>query len=101
MNEVAGTSRREIGENRDIAQRFTAANLGYDLAFDVPDSKDTGRISGKLIDLAFEVATLVPADIPADIHVTTIEDFYKAGFAALKHIHLWLGQYRNGRNRRG
>ena len=78
MNEVAGTSRRESGENRDIAQRFTAANLGYDLAFDVPDSKDTGRISGKLNDLAFEVATL----IPADIDVTTIEDFYKAGFAA-------------------
>ncbi len=78
MNEVAGTSQMKIGENRDIAQQFTAANLTYDVAFDEPDSEDTGRISGKLDDLTFEGDTT----IPPGFDVANVQDIYGAGFAA-------------------
>ncbi len=78
MNEVAGSSLMKIGEMRDIAQKFTASTMSYDVAFDEPDSDDDGRISGKLDDLAFEGDTT----IPAGFDVTNVQDLYGAGFAA-------------------
>ena len=78
MNEVKGTSQMKIGETRSITQQFAAANLTYEVAFDDPDSADTGRISGKLNDLAFDADTM----IPADTDVTNVEVFYQPGFSA-------------------
>ncbi|KIC40727.1 hypothetical protein RA27_13280 [Ruegeria sp. ANG-R] len=78
MNGVAGSSQMKIGENRDIAQQLTAGSLIYDVAFNEPDSDDTGRISGKLDDLKFEGDTI----IPPGIDVSNVQDIYKAGFAA-------------------
>ena len=85
LNEVAGTSQMNIGENLKIAEQFTAGTLTYDIAFHEPDRgwisrpdpKDTGRISGKLTDLAFDSDTL----IPADVDVTNLAEFYEAGFS--------------------
>ncbi len=78
MNEIAGTSQMQIGEMRDIAQQFTASSLSYDVAFNEPESEDTGRISGKLDGLKFDGDTI----IPPGMDVANIEDIYKAGFAA-------------------
>lgn len=78
MDTVAGSSQMKIGEMRDIAQQFTASKLTYDLAFDEPDSDDTGRISGKLNDLTFDGDTI----IPPGFDVANVQDIYGAGFAA-------------------
>ncbi len=78
MNEIAGTSQMQIGEMRDIAQQFTASSLSYDVAFNEPESEDTGRISGNLDGLKFDGDTI----IPPGMDVANIEDIYKAGFAA-------------------
>ena len=85
LNDVAGTSQMKIGEILKIAEQFTAGSLTYDFAFHEPDRgwlsrsdpKDSGRISGKLTDLAFDS----DARIPADIDVTNLEDIYEAGFS--------------------
>ncbi len=78
MNEIAGSSEMKIGENRDIAQKFTAGSLTYDVAFDEPDSEDDGRIKGNLADLTFEGDTI----IPPGFDVANVQDIYGAGFAA-------------------
>ncbi len=78
MDQIAGSSQMEIGEMRDIAQQFTADSLTYDVAFNEPESEDTGRISGTLGDLNFEGDTI----IPPDFDVSNVQDIYEAGFAA-------------------
>ncbi len=78
MDQIAGSSQMEIGEMRDIAQQFTADSLTYDVAFNEPESEDTGRISGTLGDLKFEGDTI----IPPDFDVSNVQDIYEAGFAA-------------------
>ncbi len=78
MDQIAGSSQMEIGEMRDIAQQFTADSLTYDMAFNEPESEDTGRISGTLGDLKFEGDTI----IPPDFDVSNVQDIYEAGFAA-------------------
>ncbi len=78
LNDLAGSSQMKVGEVRDIEQNFTAADLTYDLAFDDPESDDTGRISGKLDQLTFEGDTV----IPSDVDFSDVKNIYDAGFAA-------------------
>ncbi len=78
VNDVVGNSRMQIGENRDIGQSFTAADLTYDLAFQDPESGEDARISGKLDQLTFEGDTMVPTEIDLE----NIQSFYDTGFAA-------------------
>ncbi|WP_170427484.1 DUF2125 domain-containing protein [Ruegeria arenilitoris] len=77
MTDLSGSSRMKIGENRDIDQTFTAAGLTYDLAFQDPESDDTGKIDGSMSDLAFEGTNV----IPSDFDITNPEAFYEAGFS--------------------
>ncbi|EEE37761.1 hypothetical protein RKLH11_1598 [Rhodobacteraceae bacterium KLH11] len=78
MNDIAGSSQMKIGELRDLAQQFTADSLTYDIAFNEPDSEDTGRFNGKLDQLTFEGDSLIPLELDPG----NIEDIYDAGFAA-------------------
>lgn len=78
VNDVTGTSRMQIGENRDIAQSFTAADLIYDLAFQDPESGEDARINGKMEQLDFEGDTIVPAEFDLE----SIQNIYDAGFSA-------------------
>ncbi|WP_170791243.1 DUF2125 domain-containing protein [Ruegeria lacuscaerulensis] len=73
---LAGSSRMKIGENRDIDQTFTASALSYDLAFDDPENDDTGKIDGKLEQLAFEGTNV----IPSNFDVSDPLAFYQNGF---------------------
>ncbi|MTI00967.1 DUF2125 domain-containing protein [Roseibium sp. RKSG952] len=77
MNDFTGKSRMLIGENRDVDQSFTAADLTYDLMFDEPDSDEKARINGKLEKLAFEGENI----IPAGFNFADIQSAYEAGFS--------------------
>ncbi len=76
MADVNGTSVMKIGEGRDIDQSFTAGSLTYDLAFDDPESGDSGKIKGKLDALAFEGTGTIPTDFSASDYQSMID----AGF---------------------
>lgn len=78
INDVAGSSRMQIGENRDIGQSFTAADMVYNLAFEDPETGENARISGQLDQLDFSGDTVVPAEIDLE----DIQSFYDAGFSA-------------------
>ena len=52
-SDLSGSSRMQIGENRDISQTFNAATLTYDLNFQDPESGENGLINGQLDQLAF------------------------------------------------
>ncbi|MCG7520637.1 DUF2125 domain-containing protein [Ruegeria sp. Ofav3-42] len=77
MTDLAGSSRMKIGENRDIDQKFTASGLTYDLAFDDPESEDTGRIDGSMSQLTFEGTNV----IPANFDFSNPEALYADGFS--------------------
>ncbi len=78
INDVTGTSRMQVGENRDIAQSFTATDLVYDLAFQDPETGEDARINGQMEQLEFEGDTVVPAEFDLE----NIQNIYQAGFAA-------------------
>ena len=78
INDVAGTSHMTIGENRDVAQQFTAASASYNLVFDDPESDDNGRIAGQLDQLTMEGDSVIPAELDLE----NIQNMYEAGFAA-------------------
>ncbi len=77
LNDVSGSSRMKIGENRDVDQNFTAADLTYGLVFNDPESGETANVDGALQQLAFEGTTV----IPSDFDVADPQAFYDAGFA--------------------
>ncbi|MDA7966767.1 DUF2125 domain-containing protein [Ruegeria sp.] len=77
INDLAGSSVMKIGEQRDIKQKFNAASLDYNLAFDDPESDDDARFKGKLDQLAFEGDSVLPAEFDLE----NIQDIYENGFA--------------------
>ncbi len=76
-NDVDGSSRMRVGENRDIAQTFNAADMSYNVRFKDPENDETGLIDGKLNGLAFEGENI----IPSDFDLSNPQAFYEAGFA--------------------
>ena len=47
-NDLTGSSRMQIAENRDLTQTFNAASLTYNMNFQDPESGETGLINGQL-----------------------------------------------------
>lgn len=78
INDVDGSSRMQIGENREIGQSFTAADMVYNLAFQDPETGEDARISGQLDELDLSGDTVIPAEVDLE----NIQSFYDAGFAA-------------------
>ncbi|NOC85305.1 DUF2125 domain-containing protein [Ruegeria sp. HKCCD6428] len=76
-SDLSGSSRMQIGDNRNISQTFNAATLTYDLNFQDPESGENGLINGQLDQLAFEGNNVVPPDFD----FSDPEAFYKAGFS--------------------
>ncbi|NOD94135.1 DUF2125 domain-containing protein [Ruegeria sp. HKCCD4884] len=76
-NDLTGSSRMQIAENRDLTQTFNAASLTYNMNFQDPESGETGLINGQLDQLAFEGENV----FPKDIDLSDPQSFYEAGFA--------------------
>ncbi len=77
MSDLDGSSQMRIGENRNIAQTFNAAEMTYNVMFTDPEGGDSGLINGKLDQLAFEGDNV----IPSNFDLSDPQAFYQAGFA--------------------
>lgn len=75
--DLAGRSRMQIGEHRNITQAFNSDTLTYDLNFQDPENGESGLINGQLGQLAFEGENV----IPLDFDMSDPQAFYQAGFA--------------------
>ncbi|WP_171240174.1 DUF2125 domain-containing protein [Ruegeria sp. HKCCA5491] len=76
MNDLTGSSRMKVGENRSVDQTFKAAGLTYGLVFEDPESDETAKIDGNLSQLDFEGTSV----IPSDFDTSDPQAFYEAGF---------------------
>ncbi|CAD0186153.1 hypothetical protein RUESEDTHA_03058 [Ruegeria sp. THAF57] len=76
MNDLTGSSRMKVGENRSVDQTFKAAGLTYGLVFEDPESDETAKIDGNLSQLDFEGTSV----IPSDFDMSDPQAFYDAGF---------------------
>lgn len=77
LTDMQGSSRMLIGENRNIAQNFTAAELAYTLQFQDPENDESGLFDGSLKQLTFEGENV----IPNGFDLSDPQAFYEAGFA--------------------
>ncbi len=77
MANIAGASQMKIGDVRDMVQSFSAGNLAYYIAFDDPESSDSGKIAGSAGQLTFEGQGTMPEVADA----TNFQKLIEAGFA--------------------
>ncbi len=77
MTGLTGSSQMQIRDGRDIKQSFAVTALTYGLAFDDPESGETGKIDGKLDQLVMDSDSV----IPADFNMSDPAALYEAGFA--------------------
>lgn len=77
FSDLDGSSIMKVGEVRNIAQTFNAADMSYSVRFKDPENNDTGLIDGKLNELAFTGDNV----IPSGFDLSDPQAFYDAGFA--------------------
>lgn len=80
MSDVVAKTVMAIGDLRSYDQTLTAGSMGYDFAFDDPESGDKGAFKGELQNLSFAGTSAIPGNMnTADFAAMMAEGFAMDG----------------------